>query len=459
MSQRIEDTILRNLIANEGFARKTLPFLKEEYFKRNEDRLLFQEIKAFILKYNALPTYDSLRIEIDNVKGASEDTVKTILSTLNEFVDDKTKTNDDWLVDSTEKFCQESAIYNSITHALEIMNGTSKLDKGAIPGLLQDALAVSFNPSVGHDFINESQDRYSYYHRTEEKVPFDLELFNKATKNGITKKTLNLIMGGVHSGKTLFLCHLSSAYLLQGKKVLYITLEMSEKEIAKRIDANTLNIAIDDLMELPKDLYEKKIKKLRQKTQGDLIIKEFAATSSSVLHFKALLNELNLKKGFVPDVIMIDYLNLCASCRLKSSNASDLYTWVKSIAEEVRGLGQEVDIPIWSATQLNRAGFGSSDPGMTDTAESFGLPATLDLQWVIIVSDEMKRLNQIMVKQLKNRYEDMDKMLRFVVGVDKSKMRLYDLEPEAQTDIVDNSQEPVVVPKFKGKDKFKGLKT
>jgi replicative DNA helicase len=446
----------------EDYTRKVLPFLKQDYFSSLEDKLLFKQILQFITKYNKQPTYDALEIEVDNIHGGTDQAIKNIQETLKRLKSDTNITNLDWLIDSTEKFCQEKAIYNAITESLEIMKGKTSKQKGAIPGLLTDALAVTFDPNIGHDFLEQYDERFEYYHRVEERIPFDLDVFNKATKNGVSKKTLNLVMGGVHTGKTLFLCHLSSGYLTAGKNVLYITLEMSEEEIAKRIDANTLNVSLDDLMVLPQELYDNKIQKLKSKTQGKLIIKEFAGASASVMHFKSLLNELLLKKNFVPDVIMIDYLNLCASSRVKASD--NLYNYVKSIAEEVRGLAQQVGIPIWSATQLNRTGFASSDPDMTDTAESFGLPATVDLQWVLVTNDQLKSLNQMVVKQLKNRYDDLEKMKRFVIGVDKTKMRLYEVEQAAQSELVDTgtgSEKPAVPQAFEKKstnNRFKGLK-
>jgi replicative DNA helicase len=456
---RVEATILRNLIQREEFTKRVLPFLKPEYFNRNEDKLLFNEINAFILKYGVLPTYDSLKIEANNIYGYNDDTIKEIINVINEFEKDTNQTNLDWLVENTEKFCQERALFNAITQSVEIMGGKSQLQKGAIPELLSDALAISFDSNIGHSFFEQAEDRYEYYHRKEEKIPFDIDIFNKATKDGVTKKTLNMIMAGVHVGKTLVLCHLASSYLVMGKDVLYITLEISEEEITKRIDANVLNVSFDDLMALPKDLYLKKVKNLRNKTQGELIVKEYPGTSANVLHFKALLNELKLKKNFIPDVIMIDYLNICSSSRIKASGAQDLYSWVKSIAEEVRGLAQQTGIPIWSATQLNRTGFKSSDPDMADTAESFGLPATIDLQWVLIVNDQLKQLNQIMIKQLKNRYDNLDNMKRFVVGVDRSKMKLYDVEETAQ-DLVDTDNEILnIAPMPTFKKKYSGLKT
>ena len=441
---QIEKTILKNLTRNEAFTRKVLPFLKDEYFTVEEDRLLFREVRSFLDKYNALPTYDALMIEVDSLAGLKEEQVRSIKQTLNDIHQDKIDTNMDWLVDNTEKFCQEKAIYNAIMTSIEILNEKNgALQKGAIPQLLSDALSITFNPSVGHDFFENWEERYEYYHRAEEKLPLDLEFFNKIMKGGVSKKTLNMLLGGVHTGKTMFMCHFSAGYLAQGKNVLYISLEMSEEEITKRIECNLLNISFDELDALSKDMYERKIKKAKNKTDGTLIVKEYGATSASVTHFKALLNELKLKKNFVPDVIMIDYINLCASSRLKAASASDTYTYVKAVAEEVRGFAKGQNLPIWSATQLNRTGFGSSDPDMTNTSESFGLPATVDLLLVLIATDQLRSLNQIVVKQLKNRYRDMELDKKFVVGVDKTKMKLFDVERSAQIDIVDSGQTPV----------------
>ena len=461
---QMEKVILKSLVKNEAFARKTLPFLKEEYFIQEEDRILFKEIDQFINKYNATPTAEALIIEVDSLAKVPETQAKNMIQTIRDMAADKEESNIDWLVESTEKFCQDKAIYNAITKSIEIFNDPNgKLTKGAIPQLLQDALAISFDPNVGHDYLEQADERFDYYHRVEEKIPFDLDFFNKITKNGVAKKTLNMIMGGVHTGKTLFLCHFAAAYLAMGKNVLYITLEMAQEEISRRIDCNLLNITFEDLEALPKEIYQSKIDKLKNKTNGKLIVKEYPATTATVHHFKALLNELNLKKDFVPDVIMIDYLNLCASSRLKASSSSDLYAWVKSISEEVRGMAQQTTIPIWSATQLNRSGFSSSDPDMTNTSESFGLPATVDFLAVLVATDELKELNQIMVKQLKNRYENLEKNKKFVIGVDRSKMKLYDVEDSAQIGIVNSGQTPQVIATTissgGGKmDKFKQLK-
>ena len=457
---RLEQTILKNLIKDKNYTRKVLPFLKEEYFGNMEDRLLFKEVADFLLKYGEQPTFDALDIEINNIRGTTDDTVKSMRETLKTLNDDTEKTNEDWLIDNTEKFCQEKAIYNAITSSLEIMNGKGKLTKGAIPSLLSDALSISFDPNVGHDYIDQSQERYEYYHRVEERIPFDLDYFNKITKNGIPKKTLNIVMAGVGVGKSLTLCHFASGYINQGKNVLYISMELAEEEVAKRIDANVLNVSMDDLMVLPKDIYNKKIETLKQKTNGKLIVKEYPTASASTVHFRSLLNELNLKKGFVPDVIMVDYLNICASARIKPGNGVNSYTYIKAIAEELRGLAVEHNVPIWSATQLTRGGYGSSDPDLTDTSESFGLPATADFFVALIVTEQLEQLNQIMVKQLKNRYADPSRHKRDVIGVDKTRMKLYDVEASAK-DIVDTGEDiPQPKPKFenKSKNKFKGLK-
>ena len=455
---RLEQTILKNLIKDRNFTRKVLPFLKEEYFGNTEDRLLFKEVADFLLKYGEQPTFDALDIEISNIRGTTDDTVKSMRETLKTLNDDTEKTNEDWLIDNTEKFCQEKAIYNAITSSLEIMNGKGKLTKGAIPTLLSDALAISFDPNVGHDYIDQHEERYEYYHRVEERIPFDLDYFNKVTKNGIPKKTLNIVMAGVGVGKSLTLCHFASSYINQGKNVLYISMELAEEEVAKRIDANVLNVSMDDLMVLPRDIYNKKIQNLKQKTNGKLIVKEYPTASASTVHFRSLLNELNLKKGFVPDVIMVDYLNICASARIKPGNGVNSYTYIKAIAEELRGLAVEYNVPIWSATQLTRGGYGSSDPDLTDTSESFGLPATADFFVALIVTEQLEQLNQIMVKQLKNRYADPSRYKRDVIGVDKTRMKLYDVEQSAK-DIVDTGEDiPQPKPKFENKNKFKGLK-
>jgi replicative DNA helicase len=436
----IEKIVLKNLFLNETYARKILPFLKDEYFSNEDDRTLFKTTRDFILKYNTRPTYDALRIQIESENNLSEDTLKNIITALDQFKAASEDTNQEWLVSSTEKFCQERAIYNAIMKSIEIMNGSAKESKGAIPQLLSDALAISFDPNVGHDYLEQYESRFDYYHRVEDKIPFDLEYFNKITKNGLPKKTLNIILAGTGVGKSLCMCHFAASWLHQGKNVLYITLEMSEEEIARRIDANLMNLSFDDLMALPKDMYEKKIKNLRSKTNGKLIIKEYPTASSSTIHFKALLNELHLKKTFMPDVIFVDYLNICSSARIKPGGNVNSYVYIKSIAEELRGLAVEFNLPLISATQTTRTGYVSSDIGLEDTSESFGLPATSDLMFALISTEELESLGQIMVKQLKNRYNDPTKNKKFVVGIDRSKMKLFDVEASAQNGIVDSGQ-------------------
>jgi archaellum biogenesis ATPase FlaH len=441
--------------------RKVLPFLKDEYFSVEDDRLLYKEIKDFILKYNNLPTYDALLIEIDNLAGLKEDQVKNINQTLKEISEDNIDTNVDWLTDSTEKFCQEKAIYHAIMSSIEIMNNKNgALSKGAIPGLLSDALGVSFDPNVGHDYIEEYDKRYDYYHRIEERVPFDLDFFNKITKGGLPKKTLNVALAGTGVGKSLFMCHVAASCLSQGKNVLYITLELAEEEVGKRIDANLMNTSFDDLLQMPKSLYEKKAQILKSKTNGKLIIKEYPTAGASTIHFKSLLNELNLKKSFRPDIIFIDYLNICMSSRVKPGGSVNSYTYVKSIAEEIRGLAVEYQVPVVTATQTTRSGFSNSDVDLTDTSESFGLPATADFMFALINTEDLESLGQIMVKQLKNRYNDPTTNKRFVIGIDRTKMKLYDCEQSAQVDISDSGQEKPVFDKSNSatRDKFKRLK-
>jgi archaellum biogenesis ATPase FlaH len=441
--------------------RKVLPFLKDEYFSVEDDRLLYKEIKDFILKYNNLPTYDALLIEIDNLAGLKEDQVKNINQTLKEINEDNIDTNVDWLTDNTEKFCQEKAIYHAIMSSIEIMNNKNgALSKGAIPGLLSDALGVSFDPNVGHDYIEEYDKRYDYYHRIEERVPFDLDFFNKITKGGLPKKTLNVALAGTGVGKSLFMCHVAASCLSQGKNVLYITLELAEEEVGKRIDANLMNTSFDDLLQMPKILYDKKAQVLKSKTNGKLIIKEYPTAGASTIHFKSLLNELNLKKSFRPDIIFIDYLNICMSARVKPGGSVNSYTYVKSIAEEIRGLAVEYQVPVVTATQTTRSGFSNSDVDLTDTSESFGLPATADFMFALINTEDLESLGQIMVKQLKNRYNDPTNNKRFVIGIDRTKMKLYDVEQSAQEDIVDSGQEKPVFDKSNSatRDKFKRLK-
>jgi replicative DNA helicase len=450
--------ILKEILKSETYTRKVLPFLKEEYFTVEEDRVLFKTIRDFVLKYNTSPTKDALVINIEARTDVGEETVKQINDCLQEFSKDKDKVNIDWLLNSTEEFCQEKSLYISMLKALEIMNNKTGQSKGAIPQLLSDALAVSFDPNIGHDYLEQSEDRFQYYHRVEEKIPFDLKYFNLITKNGLPKKTLNIILGGVGTGKSLVMCHMAAACLNQGKNVLYITMELAEEEVAKRIDANLLNTCFDDLMALSYDMYQKKVNKLKSSTNGRLIIKEYPTAAASTMHFKSLLNELNLKKSFKPNIIFIDYINICMSARIKPGSNVNSYTYVKAIAEELRGLAVEFQVPVVSGTQLTRSGSSASDVDLTDTSESFGLPATADFMFAIIATEELEKLNQLMVKQLKNRYNDPTVNKRFVIGVDRTKMLLYDVEPSAQVDIVDSGQTNSVIKVKPFPEKFRGLK-
>ena len=431
----LEVTILNNLISNEEFTRKVLPFLKSDYFTVRSYKIIFAEIHEYISNYNALPSLNALSIECQERTDLTEDQFKDIMEVLSGLSNEKAEL--DWIVDTTEKWCQERAIYLSLMESVKIADGQDeKRDKGAIPQILSDALGVSFDQNVGHDYLQNYEERYDFYHKTEEKIPFDLEFFNKITKGGLPNKTLNVALAGTGVGKSLFMCHVTSSCLLQGKNVLYITMEMAEEKIAERIDANLLNVPIQKLHDLPRAMYENKISALSKKTQGKLIIKEYPTASAHVGHFKSLLNELELKRNIKPDIIFIDYLNICASQRYKGSIVNS-YTYVKAIAEELRGLAVETNVPIVTATQTTRSGFGSSDVDLTDTSESFGLPATADLMFALISTEELEQLGQIMVKQLKNRYNDPTIHKRFIVGIDRAKMRLYDCDQKAQEDIVD----------------------
>ena len=435
----LEVTILNNLISNEEFTRKVLPFLKSDYFTVRSYKIIFAEIHEYISNYNALPSLNALSIECQERTDLSESQFKDIMEVLSGLSNEKAEL--DWIIDSTEKWCQERAIYLSLMESVKIADGQDeKRDKGAIPQILSDALGVSFDQNVGHDYLQNYEERYDFYHKTEEKIPFDLEFFNKITKGGLPNKTLNVALAGTGVGKSLFMCHVTSSCLLQGKNVLYITMEMAEEKIAERIDANLLNVPIQKLHDLPRAMYENKISALSKKTQGKLIIKEYPTASAHVGHFKALLNELELKRNIKPDIIFIDYLNICASQRYKGSIVNS-YTYVKAIAEELRGLAVETNVPIVTATQTTRSGFGSSDVDLTDTSESFGLPATADLMFALISTEELEEMNQIMVKQLKNRYNDPTINKRFAIGIDRAKMRLYDVEDKAQTDIIDKGNE------------------
>jgi len=436
---KLEQTILKTLIYNEDYLRKVLPFLKSDYFSDSVEKVLYHEITSFTETYNNSPSIEAISIAIKERRNLTADEVERCETYLQEIeVNSKTEAEIQWLVDKTEKFCQEKAIYNAVLGSISILDGKDKNhDKGQIPKILSDALAISFDNSVGHDYLQDSDDRFEFYHRKEERIPFDLEYFNKITKGGLPTKTLNIALAGTGVGKSLFMCHVAAGAMVQGKNVLYITLEMAEEKIAERIDANLLNVSLDDLMDLPKDMYDKKVNRVREKCTGKLIIKEYPTASASVTHFRTLLNELNLKRSFVPDIIFVDYLNICCSSRIKAGANINSYTYVKSIAEELRGLAVEYNVPIVSATQTTRSGFTSSDPGLEDTSESFGLPATADLMFALISSEELEELGQIMVKQLKNRYNDPTFHKRFTVGVDRAKMKLYDIEQSAQKGIAD----------------------
>ena len=425
-TERIEDTILRNLFCNEQYYRKVVPHLNEEYFQDPVEKIIFEEILQFSGKYNKMPTKEVLRIDLGNRTDLNEETYKQASVKLETLTDELI--DYEWLVDSTEKWCQDRAIYNALLKSVQIADGNDeKLSKDAIPSILQDALGVSFDEHIGHDYIESSDDRYEFYHREEEKMPFDLEKFNYITKGGLPNKTLNIALAGTGVGKSLFMCHMASACLLQGKNVLYITMEMSEEKIAERLDANCLNISIKDITDLPKVMFDSKITDLTKRTQGKVIIKEYPTASAHAGHFKALLNDLKLKKAFKPDIIFIDYLNICASSRYKGHIVNS-YTYVKAIAEELRGLAVEFDLPIVSATQTTRAGFGASEPELTDTSESFGLPATADLMFALISSEELEAENRLKVKQLKNRYNDPTGSHKtFFVGIDRAKMKLFDI--------------------------------
>jgi hypothetical protein len=436
---RIESKILSNLIYDENYTRKVIPFIKDVYFENISEKVVFQEIHNFVVKYDDMPTKSVLNIEIENRKDISEDIFQNALNLVSELKEEKF--DDQWLLDTTEKWCKDRAIYLALLESVKIADGKDKTrSKDSIPSILSDALSVSFDDHIGHDYISDSDLRYDFYHKKEDKIPFDIDLFNKITKGGLPNKTLNVALAGTGVGKSLFMCHMASSILLQGRNVLYITLEMAEERIAERIDANLLNVNIQDITQLPKSLYESKLTKLSEKTRGKLIIKEYPTASAHAGHFKSLLNDLALKKGFRPDIIFIDYLNICASSRYKGSIVNS-YTYVKSIAEELRGLAVECNVPIVSATQTTRQGYGNSDVELTDTSESFGLPATADFMFALISTEELEQLGQIMVKQLKNRYNDPTIFKRFVVGVDRAKMKLYNVEDSAQKGITDSGND------------------
>ena len=437
---KIEIVILKSLINNEEYLRKVIPFIKSEYFEDASQKVVFEEISTFVQEYNKVATKEILSIEIEKRSDINEESFKNITDLIFSLDDELSEFN--WLVDTTETWCRDRAIYLALMDSIYIADGKDE-SKGrdAIPSILSDALAVSFDTHIGHDYLNDYEERYESYHRKEDKIPFDLEYFNKITKGGLPNKTLNIALAGTGVGKSLFMCHVASGVLLQGKNVLYITLEMAEEKIAERIDANLLNVNIQDITDLPKPMFESKVTNIAKKTQGTLIIKEYPTAAAHSEHFKSLLQELALKKSFKPDIIFIDYLNICASSRYRGNSTVNSYSYIKSIAEELRGLAVEANLPIVSATQTTRSGFASSDVDLTDTSESFGLPATADLMFALISGEELEGLNQIMVKQLKNRYNDPTVNKRFIVGIDRAKMRLYDCEQSAQNDMIDSGQE------------------
>ena len=448
VSERVPLTILNNLIHDEEYTRKVIPFIEEDYFEERSDKVVFEEIATFLKAYDSLPSKEVLQIEVGKRTDLTQDEFQSTEQLINAL--GESEYEQEWVYDTTEAWCKERAIYNALMESIKIADGQDdKKNRDAIPSILSDALAVGFDQHVGHDYIDDAEDRYAYYHKIENKTPFDLEYFNKITSGGLSDKTLNIALAGTGVGKSLFMCHVASSCLTQGKNVLYITLEMAEEKIAERIDANLLNTNIKDIAELPQTTFHKKIDKLAAKTTGKLIIKEYPTASAHCGHFKALLQELKLKKSFAPDIIFIDYLNICASSRYRSAVNVNSYSYVKAIAEELRGLAVEAALPIVSATQTTRSGFASSDPNLTDTSESFGLPATADLMFALVSTEDLENLNQIMVKHLKNRYNDPTMNKRFVVGIDRAKMRLYDCEQSAQEDILDNGQEEEYTPEEK----------
>ena len=458
--------ILKNLNYNEEYTRKVLPFLSQEYFNDRSERLIFNEILKFVSEYGNIPTYEALVIQL-NEKPISDDEYKESLELLVELNDSKNETVDlEWLVDKTEEFCQDRAVINAVRESISILDGKhQELSKGSIPKLLSDALSISFDSSVGHDYLGDSDNRYEYYHKVEDRVPFNLEYFNKITNNGLPKKTLNVILAPPHGGKSLMMCNFAADFQLSGKNVLYITCEMAEEEIAKRIDANLLRISMDELMKMEKSSFDKSMKYLKSKTTGRMYIKEYPTAAANVNHFRTLLNELRLKKNFVPDVVFVDYLNICASSRVKMSGSVNTYTYVQAIAQELRGFAQEFNVPVVTATQTTRSGSQNSDVDMSDVSESFGVPAIADFMFAIINSDELYELNQIMVKQLKNRYRDLNLNKRFVIGVDRAKMKLYDVENSAQDGIVDSGTTQIEeqyrsmkIPSANNKKSFDGFK-
>ena len=457
--EQIEFLILKNLIHNEKYLRKSIPFIKSEYFEDPHQKMVYEEIFSFVEKYNELPTKEVLSIEVEKRDDINEDSFKSVTHLISCL--DESPVENEWLIDTTEKWCRDRAIYLALLDSIAIADGKDdKKGRDAIPSILSDALAVSFDNHIGHDYLQDYEERYEFYHQKEEKIPFDLEFFNKITKGGLPNKTLNIALAGTGVGKSLFMCHVASSCLLQDKNVLYITMEMAEEKIAERIDANLLNVGIQDIVDLPKPMFSTKVNNITKKTMGNLVIKEYPTASAHSGHFKALLTELSLKKSFKPDIIFVDYLNICASSRYRANANVNSYSYIKAIAEELRGLAVETNVPIVSATQTTRSGYGSSDVELTDTSESFGLPATADLMFALISTEELEGLNQILVKQLKNRYNDPTIYKRFVIGIDRAKMRLYDCEQSAQNDLIDTNQEEGYTKddKFKPKSTFADFK-
>ena len=456
--EQIEFLILKNLLHNEKYLRKTIPFIKGEYFQDSNQKMVFEEISSFVNQYNELPTKEILTIEVEKRNDINEDSFKEVTHLIGCL--DDSPVEFEWLSDTTEKWCRDRAIYLALLDSIAIADGKDeKKNPEAIPSILSDALAVSFDNNVGHDYLQDYEERFNFYHQKESRIQFDLEYFNKITKGGLPNKTLNIALAGTGVGKSLFMCHMAAASMMEGHNVLYITLEMAEEKIAERIDANLLNVGIQDITDLPRPMFDSKVDSIAKKTQGSLIIKEYPTASAHSGHFKSLLNELALKKSFKPDIIFVDYLNICASSRYKAGSNVNSYSYIKAIAEELRGLAVESNLPIVSATQTTRSGFGSSDVELTDTSESFGLPATADLMFALISTEDLEGLNQIMVKQLKNRYNDPTIFKRFVVGIDRAKMRLYDCEQSAQNDIVDSGQEEEYTSEErKPKKSFEGFK-
>ena len=455
---KVEILILRNLLYNEEYLRKVVPFIKADYYEDSNQRIVYEEIEKFVHEYNQPATKEVLCIEVEKRQDINDTTFQEITKLISYL--EEVPTDYDWLCDTTEKWCRDRAIYLALMESIALADGDSKeKDRGAIPSILSNALAVSFDTHIGHDYLIDYEERYEAYHKKEDLIPFDLEYFNKITKGGLPNKTLNIALAGTGVGKSLFMCHVASSALLGGKNVLYITLEMAEEKIAERIDANLLNVPIQEITELPKLMFEDKVTKLANRTQGSLIIKEYPTASAHAGHFRSLLNELALKKSFRPDIIFVDYLNICASERYRAGSNVNSYTVVKAIAEELRGLACEANVPIVSATQTTRSGYGSSDVELTDTSESFGLPATADLMFALISTEDLEGLGQIMVKQLKNRYNDPTISKRFVVGIDRAKMRLYDCEQSAQDDIIDSGKEEEYnYEEAKPKKSFEGFK-